>query len=207
MAHFCPGQSRSIISATCFVPCVAMVASGGCISNYCEEPEPLGTRCAGAHSEGSGQAVSLLLLPLGGFGLVVLLAAPRLWSRLKWEREHWPTHKAQHQARLLIHVAGKRGWALMSWVLYGTSDLKFVGVLDDDSALSGKHVFGYPIYGREGEIPTIVKVHEVSEIWCTFIPDSITRARLEMACGELGINLAFVPEIKPFARFALSTPL
>ncbi len=149
--------------------------------------------------------VSFLLLPMGWFGLVTFLALPRSLARLSWDStRRRASSDSDIQSALLIYGAGKRGGALAEWVHYGTKGVRFVGFLDDDPALKGRHVFGFPIHGREGDISTIALVHKITEIWCTFLPDQAKRARLETLCSQSGVNLVFIPELEPFCRFSLA---
>ena len=86
--------------------------------------------------------------------------------------------------------------------LGNTKHLQMKGFIDDNPALRGKHVFGYPIYGRESAIPTIVTVHGITEIWVSFVPDNNKRARLKSICSQCDIELVIIPEMEPFSRYS-----
>ena len=144
---------------------------------------------------------SLLLWPIGGFSIVGFLVLPRLLTRIKWEKEHWSALDSASTSLLLIYGGGKRGAAFASWVKYGTHHLQMKGFIDDDPALRGKEVFGYPVYGRESDIPTIVAVHGITEIWTSFLPNEAKRVRLKAVCEECGIELVIIPELEPFCRY------
>jgi len=149
------------------------------------------------------RVTSFLLIPLGWFALIGMLSLPRIWARMEWEMIRASNPEGRGQVHLLIYGAGKRGGSLANWVRYGTKGLKLVGFIDDSPALRGQRVFGYAIYGRESDIGTIAAVHQISEIWTTFIPDPRKRARLQLACEKANIKLVIIPELEPFSRFAL----
>jgi FlaA1/EpsC-like NDP-sugar epimerase len=143
---------------------------------------------------------SLLFWPLGLLCLGWFLAFPRIFAKIKCEKEHWSNVQAEHYSHLLIYGAGKRGQALAKWTQYGTKCLKMKGFIDDDPDLRSKRVFGYYIYGRESDIPTVVAVHDITEIWVSFLPDEKKREMLKLICAQCAIKLVIIPEIEPFSR-------
>lgn len=143
---------------------------------------------------------SLLLWPFGGLFIAAFLIFPRLLSRIMWERRHWSNGQDEYDSSLLIYGAGKRGGALAKWVKYGTKRLQMKGFIDDDPYLRNRHVFGYSIYGRESDIPTVAAVHGITEIWISFVPDEKKSARLKSVCAKLGIELVVIPGMEPFSR-------
>lgn len=145
--------------------------------------------------------ISLLFWPLGMFLLVMLLALPRILARIQWERQHWSNrHTIEQSPALLIYGAGKRGSALAKWVKYGITRVRVHGFIDDDPVLCGKVILGYPVYGRESDIPTIATVHNITEIWTSFIPNENKRLRLKTLCAKSGLTLEIIPEREPFSR-------
>lgn len=149
------------------------------------------------------RGTSLLLWPLGGLCITGFLFFPRLLARMKWEKMHWSNVQSEHNARLLIYGAGKAGCALAKWVEYSTKHIQIKGFIDDDPDLRGKLVFGYSVYGRESDIATVVAVHDITEIWISFVPDEKKLARLKLICAQCAIELVIIPEMEPFARYAL----
>lgn len=143
---------------------------------------------------------SLSFWPLGLIGLVVILALPRILARSKWEREHWSNQRNSRGSGLLIYGAGKRGSALAVLVKYGMTQIHIQGFIDDDPMLSGTRVLGYPVYGRESDIPTIAEVYDIREVWTSFIPDETKRLRLKALCAKAGLALEIIPEREPFSR-------
>ncbi len=148
------------------------------------------------------RSTSLLLWPLGGGFIVGFLVLPSLMMRIKWEKEHWSMLEEKCKSRLLIYGGGKRGGAFANWVTYGTRQLQMKGFIDDDPALRGNKVFGFPVYGRQSDIPTIASVHGITEIWTSFMPDVIKRSKLEAVCKECSIRLVILPELEPFCRYS-----
>lgn len=149
------------------------------------------------------RGTSLLLWPLGGLFIVCSLALPRILARMNWEKVHWSNVQGEHNARLLIYGAGKAGGALAKWVEYSTKRIQIKGFIDDDPDLRSKLVFGYSVYGRESDIATVVAVHDITEIWISFVPDEKKLARLKLICAQCAIDFVIIPEMEPFARYAL----
>lgn len=144
----------------------------------------------------SHRDLSLYLVPVGALILLPLLTAPRLWNRVRWEKRARVRQKHGHN--VLIYGVADRGPALAGWV-QTVSNLNLMGFLDDDAKYRGKLVSGYPVLGRESDIPTIHEVHGINEIWTSFVPDENKHSRLENVCDRLDIRLVIVPESELFS--------
>jgi FlaA1/EpsC-like NDP-sugar epimerase len=143
---------------------------------------------------------SFLFAPLGWIFLLGLLALPRVWNRLRYEKAEAKQKHASH--RLVIYGADNGGTALAAWIKSNNNGLSLVGFLDDEPEFRGKTVSGFKVLGRESDIPTVYEVHKFDEIWLTFQPDRIKRRRLETISKKINTKLVILSELEPFSRFS-----
>ncbi len=145
-----------------------------------------------------GPNVSLYLFPMGWFVLFSLLGAGRLALRLGAET----TQIARSQSpRILLYGIRGGGVALGSWIKDSPMDVTFVGFIDDSWAHSAERIRGVRVLGSERDLPTIQSIHNINEIWMTFVPDEDKRRRLNHFCREHHVKLVIIPLLEPFTRF------
>ena len=145
------------------------------------------------------RGLSVYIIPLVWAFLVIALMAPRVVLKFYWEMKPLAPAKAS-SADILIYGAGRIGTAMSGLINGGASAMKLVGYVDDDPNLRGRRVHGYEVLGRESDIPTIHAVHKFDEIWMTFKPDEIKRARLLAFCKKQQIKFTILAEMEPFTR-------
>ncbi len=146
------------------------------------------------------RSVSLYLLPLTWFILMPFLGMPRVLVRMRWERRQ--DAKRNIKNKIVIYGAGRKGMALARCAGNGC----LVGFIDDSEYMRGRRIVGYPVLGRESDIPTIHEVHQCSEIWVTFRMTRAQRGRIESMCRKRGIGLVCIPEQEPFVRLVYDQP-
>jgi FlaA1/EpsC-like NDP-sugar epimerase len=144
------------------------------------------------------RGISLLFGPLYWFILTTLLILSRGYWRIKGERNQGLF--ASSQPKVLIYGSGVGGAALSSWIGNNATGLKMIGFLDDSIKLRGMRIKGHRVLGRESDIPSINQVYKVDEIWATFLPDPVKRARLQSLCEKLQIKIYWLADIEPFSR-------
>jgi FlaA1/EpsC-like NDP-sugar epimerase len=144
------------------------------------------------------RGMSLLFGPLFWFILTTLLILSRGYWRIKSEKNQEPY--ASSQPRILIYGGGVGGAALSSWIGNSAIGLNLIGFLDDSPKVRGMRINGNRVLGRESDIPTINEVHQIDEIWVTFLPDSVKRVRLQSLCERLQIKIFWLSDMEPFSR-------
>jgi lipopolysaccharide/colanic/teichoic acid biosynthesis glycosyltransferase len=151
----------------------------------------------------ASRAVSLFLIPMEWLVLMPCLVFPRVCSRMLSERNGMRMHVSNttNEVRVLIYGAGTVGIILANWLKNSLLNAKFIGFLDDHALLRKRQIYGYRVLGRESDIATIHKVHNIHEIWVTFKIDDIKRQRLMQVCNQHNIRLLVFPDIEPFSRF------
>ena len=127
-------------------------------------------------------SISLVVIGLGL--LVPLITMPRIAARMIWE-QHSGGRRSQ-DPRILIYGAGRGGNALANWIKFQRLEVRLIGFIEDNLALVGKDAFGYRVWGQERDLPTIRALHDVNELWVTFVPDGIQQQRLETVCSKEG---------------------
>lgn len=146
------------------------------------------------------RGISLYLLPLTWFILIPFLGLPRVLIRMRWERRQDAKKKIKN--KIVIYGAGRKGMALARCVGNGC----LVGFIDDSEFMRGRRIFGYPVLGRESDIPTIHEVHQFNEIWVTFKMMRTQRGRIESMCRRRGIGFVCIPDQEPFVRQVYEQP-
>lgn len=144
--------------------------------------------------------ISLNLLPLTWFILMSFLGLPRVLVRMRWERRQDAKRKSKN--RILIYGAGRKGVALARCANNGS----LVGFIDDTEFMHGRRILGYPVLGRESDLPTIHEVYQFNEIWVTFRMTLAQRGRIESMCRKRCISLISIPEQEPFVRLVYDQP-
>ena len=138
------------------------------------------------------RAISLYVFPIFLFVLLTLMAAPRIVSRVRWQKKSDPRKGTN---RIAIYGVGRAGIALAALIGNG----KMVGFVDDNPGLKGRFVGGRRVLGYEGDIDTIFRVQPFEELWLTFIPSREKLHRLKRLCANQNIKLHVLPEIEPFS--------
>jgi len=137
-------------------------------------------------------SISLYLTPMAVVIVLALLASPRVFARIRWEKSL--TERSDGTERMLIYGAGRTGLALASCFANG----KLIGFVDDDPDLRGTRIRGFKVFGHESDIPTMHKVYPFENLWVTFEPATDKRMRLEKFCECNNIKLLILPELEPF---------
>lgn len=80
--------------------------------------------------------------------------------------------------KVLIYGAGDNA-KLMQTLFTRMDNLQYnlIGFIDDDPLKKGKCIYRYPVLGTTGDLPEIIKQHEVSELVFSTIP---TKANMEL---------------------------
>ena len=151
----------------------------------------------------SSRDISLYLVPIGWLLMLALLAIPRVWARLHYEKLKMV--ESDHSKRVLIYGSSKAGIALASWMKNCSLGLSLIGFLDDDPKFRTKHIAGTKVLGRESDIPTVNEVYHIDEIWMTFAPEEMKCNRILSQCKKHNIKLVILPELEPFSRFSPSS--
>jgi len=145
------------------------------------------------------RALSLYIIPLVWAFLVIFLMIPRVTMKFLWEMKPLDARR-DSTSNILIYGAGRIGTAMSSLINGHVSLMRFVGFLDDNPDLRGRRVQGFDVLGRESDLPTVYAVHKFDEIWLTFKPDEIKRARLMAFCQKHPIRVIHLAEMEPFSR-------
>ena len=148
---------------------------------------------------GFSRGASLYMMPMGWFVVCALLIIGR--TIFSMERQMVRLTKKQGSPGLLIYGANEAGMALANWVTASSSRIRLPGFLTDDQEQIGQRVHGVRVLGSERDLPTILKTHQIEEIWMMFTPDHIKRHRLRTFCQQNDIKLVILPELEPFRRF------
>jgi lipopolysaccharide/colanic/teichoic acid biosynthesis glycosyltransferase len=143
--------------------------------------------------------ISFYLLPLNGFVLLTVLILPRILFRIIWNTGR--SSNSEQLKKILIYGTGGIGISIINLIKDGLNGVVSLGFLDDDPDLKGRHVNGYKVLGHESDIPTINEVHDIDEIWLSFLPDGLKRNRLIKICMQFNIKLVPLMETEPFLRF------
>lgn len=149
------------------------------------------------------RSASLMLLPLGVLLTLPLLITPRLFYRY-WKRRTHENGKPRHDcAHLAVYGAGQRGAALAHLLRFGFPRARVVGFLDDNDAdMRGREIEGLKILGSERDLETIHALHELDQLWLTFVPNEAKRQRLQQWCRAHGVELVVLPAVAPFSGLA-----
>ena len=145
----------------------------------------------------ASRSASLYLVPMGWSILLILLAMPRVWRRVHWDKI--PAAGSEVSRQVLIYGTGIAGIALATWMKHVPLGLNLLGFLDDDPQLRGNRIAGYRILGRERDIATIRQRYLLDEIWVTFEADELKRRRLQTVCQQQHIKLIALTELAPFS--------
>jgi hypothetical protein len=116
-----------------------------------------------------------------------------------WESKH--SGDSEQSRKILIYGTGRMGTSIINLIVGGLNGVVSLGFLDDDADLKGRYIKGYKVLGHESDIPTIHEVHNIDEIWLSFLPDGLKRNRLNKICSQLNIELIALMETEPFLRF------
>jgi len=143
--------------------------------------------------------LSLYIIPLVWAFLIIALMIPRVAIKFLWELKPLDEHR-DSTANILIYGAGRIGTVMSGLIDGHVSPMRFVGFVDDNPDLRGRRIQGYEVLGRESDIPTVYAVHKFDEIWITFKPDEIKRARLLAFCQKHPVKLISLAEMEPFSR-------
>lgn len=100
-------------------------------------------------------------------------------------------YPGNRQKRILI-IGGGRGAIQVIDVILRKRDYKIVGILDDNSKLIGKTIFGYPILGTISEILKMWKDKLFDVLIISFSNDLNKRAEVYEKYSKLGISFANV---------------
>jgi len=145
------------------------------------------------------RSLSLYIIPLVWAFLIIFLMSPRVAIKFYWQLKPLDPAK-QRTSSVLIYGAGRIGTVLSGLINGRSSSMRLVGFVDDNPHLRGRRVYGYEVLGRESDIPTIYSVDKFEEIWMTFKPDDIKRARLVAFCQKNQIRMSMLTEMEPFSR-------
>lgn len=143
--------------------------------------------------------IAFSVIPFSLAMAVGAMVSARLYFRERWLRQQRNDDETAAPAKLLVYGAGVRGVALNRLLAAGFPGVTVVGFLDDNEDDSrGRSVGGYAVLGSERDLDTIHAVHGFSQLWLTFAPSAIKRARLRRWCEKAGVRLVVLPESAPF---------
>ena len=145
--------------------------------------------------------MSIALALLGLFLLLGFLTLPRVWRRERWLLQHNGNSNGYSIQTILIYGAGYRGNALARFLEKGFSEIKIVGLIDEDENLRGKFINGYKVFGSWRDVNLIFDKFTFKQLW---VADNITQAkqRLIQQWGEKNnIKVIFLSNIGVFSEF------
>ena len=153
------------------------------------------------------RSASLMLLPFAALLSLPLLLVPRVLYR-HWRRREVSNGRSGHPlTHVAIYGAGQRGAALAHLLQYGFPLARVVGFLDDnDGDMRGREIEGMKVLGSERDLDTIHALHELDQIWLTFVPNYQKRRRLHHWCQSNGVKLVVLPAAEPFAALFEAKP-
>lgn len=151
---------------------------------------------------GIDRHISLDLVPMAWFITTLLLIFGRIGfyfgAQKPWSK---PSSKQrQNSPRILVYGSAEAGIALVDWIKNSPIGITVLGFLDDSPEHRNQRVHGVRVLGSERDIPTILSVYDIGEIWLTFAPGNKQRRRLKKVCSDHGIELVVFPELEPFRR-------
>jgi len=146
------------------------------------------------------RAVSISLLPLMWLLVVPCLMLPRVFWRIKFEREL--DDNSGDRAGLVIFGVEGGGGRLARWVSAVSSSTNMIGFIDDNPDLIGRKVNNFPVLGMLRDLDTLCDVYAFDEIWVSTILDESKKRQLENICDERGLSVYYLTDIEPF-RHAL----
>lgn len=156
--------------------------------------------------------LSMMVLPLSGLATFIVMLAGRIYYRERWRNHSSPSAGGQRQVKVAIYGAGRRGGALAALINQGFRGASVVGFIDDsDHDMRGREIQGRRVLGSERDLNTIQAVHDLDQIWTTFVPDSPKHLRVRKWCSGHDVKLVVLPETEPFRsleapRESLHTP-
>lgn len=145
------------------------------------------------------RSVSIIVLPMAGFGTFILMLAGRLYYRERWRNRKKNGNGNGPAVNVAIYGAGRRGGALAGLINQGFPGASVVGFIDDsDQDMRGREIQGRRVLGSERDLNTIHAVHSIDQIWTTFVPDSPKHRRVREWCADNEVKLVVLPESEPF---------
>lgn len=132
-------------------------------------------------------------------GFVAVRYRSRLISGMTWRwNAIWRHEFPKSETRVLVIGAGEAGQTL-AWRLkyrYPGATFKVVGFIDDDVDKRGLYVEGAPVLGQRGDIPRIVKAHNVELIVLAIhnIPGEDFRDIL-LQCERTSARIKVIPNL------------
>jgi len=146
--------------------------------------------------------MSLFVLTLFFVISLTLMFGLRIIARIHWENKRCKNHKnIETCSTILIYGAGQLGKDLAYWISLRLKGVKLHGYLDDNRSLHGRTVAALPILGGARDIPTLCQLHNIKEIWLTFVPRSDQLQKIHSICNEHEIKIVSILEQEPYVRF------
>ena len=147
------------------------------------------------------RSASMMVGPLTVVLAFMLMTGGRLYYRERWRRYKRRINGSNHrQLHIAIYGAGRRGGALSSLFQQGFPNVRVEGFLDDDdSRMRGRDIMGLKVLGSERDLDTIHSVHELDQLWLTFLPDRHKHKRLCRWCENNEVKLVVLQATAPFS--------
>jgi lipopolysaccharide/colanic/teichoic acid biosynthesis glycosyltransferase len=143
--------------------------------------------------------LSMSVLVMAEFISFAMMIGARLYYRERWRNSRSAEPDSSRSVRIAIYGAGRRGGALAGLIQQGFPNVNLVGFIDDsDQEIRGRQIQGRPVLGSERDLDTIHAVHDLEQVWTTFVPDSPKRNRLRQWCNGNDVTLVVLPEADPF---------
>lgn len=159
--------------------------------------------------------ISVVLLNTVSFRFIVLTyifsLASIVGSRIFWRiyNEHqykkMHGHSVEEQIRTLIVGAGNGGSVFIRSLKRNPSDVKVVGIVDDDPYKLKTFMYGVPVIGNINDIPELAKKHRVQQITIA-IPSLEPKEyeRIIDICNQSEITVNQMPSIEDVLQGKLS---
>jgi len=148
------------------------------------------------------RSVSISLLPFMWILVVPCLMLPRVFWRIKFEREF--NSNREDRTGLVIYGVEDSGGRLARWVSTVGRSSNVVGFIDDNSELMGRKINGFPVLGMLRDLDTLCDVYRFNEVWVSVCLDESKKQQLGSICDEHGIAVYYLTDIEPFRHVLYS---
>ncbi len=142
------------------------------------------------------QKILLVALSIFAIGQPAILAL-RVFYRVVEELVGWSRFgdsAKMGRRRILVYGAGSRCWLWLRYLSFANAEIStgrsIVGLVDDDSTLHGRWVYGYPVLGGRGDFAALIARHGINAIVVTADLTPESSAAVRQTCLEHGLELS-----------------